>query len=382
MSEDFGESTDGETLSAEETHFDELTVVDSELVEVSDEVDEFQPQAYRPPGPGLPESLGWIFLFFVCQIVGMIIVFAGVLAMTISDVQELQGFNFQAWLASLSPTLQLVVMASPALVGYFGLIPLGLLRLTPRPISRLNLNLPTAGQVVVAASLVLPLTMVANSIMSGIDPFWQQLVERIPALSGLNMDVHDMLAQFGNASLPAALFLIAVVPGIGEEFLFRGLIGRGLVARWGLIAGVGITSFLFAAVHIFPPHVIAILPVGIALHWIYLTTKSFWAPVLFHFLNNGIATILMRAEQSEEELHWSIIPLSVGYFVWCLYWLYQMRTIHQTEEGPISSPGYEVAVPENVECWRESKTYIAPVLIGVAMIALEIYIIAIAFSPA
>lgn len=342
----------------------------------------FQPP-YQPHGPGILESLGWIFLFFGLQILWMLIVFIPAIIISAGSILELKNFPLDRWLQEMNPTLKLTLFTSPAFLGYLLLIPLGLFRLAPHALSRINLSRPGFGQMLVAASMVLPLTMVADASMNGLEPAWELLMERYPALARINnSDVHKMLTGFAGASLPVALFLIAVVPGIGEEFLFRGLLGRGLVARWGLFVGVGMTSVLFAAVHIYPPHVIAIIPVGIALHWIYLTTKSFWAPVMFHFLNNGIATILMRAKQVEgEQTHPLLIAFSVAYFGWCLYWLYQMRTIQQTEEGPFVSPGFEVSPPEHIHSWRVYPCYRFPQIVALVMVALEILLIVSAFIP-
>ena len=54
-----------------------------------------------------------------------------------------------------------------------------------------------------------------------------------------------------------ALVLFALGPGIAEELMFRGFLGRGLVARHGLGVGVLLTSLLFGLVHLDPPHVVA-----------------------------------------------------------------------------------------------------------------------------
>ena len=244
----------------------------------------------RLRGPGLPESCGWILLFFALQLGAMVVVLVAALAMSLESVEELKGFNFATWYDSLNPTAKLVIVASPALGCYIALVPLGLWRMSPRPLKKLDLSLPTGGQTLIACSLLVPLTIVADGVMRTMESLWQRLVTQYEALQVFaGTDVHQILGELNESSLVLALFFIAVVPALGEEFLFRGLIGRGLTARWGTVLGIGITSFLFAAVHMYPPHVIAILPVGVALHVIYLTTRSFWAPVLFHFLNNALA---------------------------------------------------------------------------------------------
>lgn len=319
--------------------------------------------------PGLPESVAWISLFLILQIAAMFAVLAVAILVTTGDPAALENFNLDAWLSTIDQTTKLVVFTSPAFLCYVFLVPAGLLRLAPRPAARLNLNLPTIGQTVVLASLVLPLTMVADAAMRQLIPIWEFVLPHVPALSFLNdMDVHTMIGSFDQASFGLAIFFLAVVPAVGEEFLFRGLLGRGLVARWGLFFGVGLTSFFFAAVHMYPPHVIAILPVGIALHWIYLTTKSFWAPVLFHFLNNSIAVLLMRAPQGESSVHWSIIACSIVYFLWSMFWLSKMRTVYQSENADRVSDILTVEVPQREDFTRMSTTHVAPVIVGMIVL--------------
>lgn len=344
-----------------------------------EETDDQQP--YRPAPPGLPESLGWLVLFFALNI-GLSIVMIGVaVALSIEHPDELQNADISELLSRLDPSMQLFCVASPALFGYFILVPLGLWRMSPQPIRKLNFSLPTISQLLVMASLLVPLTLVADWIMTTVNPVWLKLTELVPALQGLNgMDVHELLKQFGAASLPLAIFLIAAVPGFGEEFLFRGLIGRGLVSRWGWTAGILMTSFLFAAVHLYPPHVLAILPVGIALHWIYLTTKSFWAPVLFHFANNTLATLSMRSTQPETHFHWGVTIIALAYTVWCLYWLWRMRTVHESEDGPVLSPGHEVGAPATLNTRRHAATHWLPIAAAFVMIVLEAILLFLDFS--
>ena len=51
-----------------------------------------------------------------------------------------------------------------------------------------------------------------------------------------------------------AVVVLALGPAIGEELVFRGVIGQGLIRARGVVTGVVITCLLFAAMHVFPPH--------------------------------------------------------------------------------------------------------------------------------
>ena len=332
----------------------------------------------RPRGPGLPESLCWIFLFFVLQLAAMVVILIATLALTAESLEGLRGFDFAAWYDALSPTVKLAVVASPALGCYFVLVPLGLWRMSPRPLKKLDLNLPTVGQTLIACSMLVPLTIVADGTMRAIEPIWQQMMTQFEFLQFFaGTDVHQVLGELKNSSLVLALFLIAVVPAFGEEFLFRGLIGRGLTARWGWLLGIGITSFLFAAVHMYPPHVIAILPVGVALHVIYLTTRSFWAPVLFHFLNNALATVMMRVDQGDARPPTYFSIIAIAYVVWCVFWLFRMRTEYRRSTSD-ETPDQNV---EEIPWRRVSQTYALPCVVATLMLGVCLYEVASDLLP-
>lgn len=92
------------------------------------------------------------------------------------------------------------------------------------------------------------------------------------------------------AGLAVNLLMVAVLPAIGEEFLFRGVLLR-LIKDWTKNAHVAviISAFLFSALHMqfygFVPRFI----LGIFLGYTFVWTRSIWVPVIIHFFNNGLA---------------------------------------------------------------------------------------------
>lgn len=86
----------------------------------------------------------------------------------------------------------------------------------------------------------------------------------------------------------ANLLLIAVLPALGEELLFRGLIQRQLMRRMSPWVAIIVTGALFSFFHF---QVDGFLPrwlLGILLGWVFWQTGNFWVPVLLHFINNGV----------------------------------------------------------------------------------------------
>ena len=100
------------------------------------------------------------------------------------------------------------------------------------------------------------------------------------------------LAMNNMGDLLINLFLIALIPAIGEELLFRGVLQQ-LFAKWtGKIhLAIFISAFLFSAIHLqffgfFPRFVL-----GIVLGYMFYWSKNLWLPILAHFTNNALAII-------------------------------------------------------------------------------------------
>ena len=86
------------------------------------------------------------------------------------------------------------------------------------------------------------------------------------------------------------LILIAMIPALGEELLFRGVLQKQLSKLTGNIHwGILISAILFSALHMqffgFFPRLFLGMLFGYLLVW----TGSLWVPILAHFVNNGLA---------------------------------------------------------------------------------------------
>ncbi len=88
------------------------------------------------------------------------------------------------------------------------------------------------------------------------------------------------------------LLMIGVLPAIGEELLFRGVLQRLLREMTGNVhVAILITSILFSAMHMqffgFVPRMLLGLLFGYLLYW----SGSLWLPIFAHFVNNASAVI-------------------------------------------------------------------------------------------
>jgi membrane protease YdiL (CAAX protease family) len=90
------------------------------------------------------------------------------------------------------------------------------------------------------------------------------------------------------------LFMIAFLPAIGEELLFRGVIQR-IFSNWTRSHhwGIWISAILFSALHIqfygFVPRML----LGVLFGYLLIWSGSMWLPILAHFFNNGFAVVAM-----------------------------------------------------------------------------------------
>ncbi|MBM3797817.1 MAG: CPBP family intramembrane metalloprotease [Acidobacteria bacterium] len=98
---------------------------------------------------------------------------------------------------------------------------------------------------------------------------------------------------------PAAVaMLLAVGAPVTEELLFRGVLLRGMLARYPVHASVAGTACLFAASHWFPVKALLMLPAGVFLGWLYVRYRSVWPPLLAHAFNNSAgAWLILTAGQ-------------------------------------------------------------------------------------
>jgi membrane protease YdiL (CAAX protease family) len=89
------------------------------------------------------------------------------------------------------------------------------------------------------------------------------------------------------------MFMIAVLPAVAEELMFRGGVQRSFLKMFGNPhAAIWITAIIFSAIHVQFFGFIPRLLLGALFGYIYLWTKSLWYPMFAHFLNNGYAVCM------------------------------------------------------------------------------------------
>jgi len=125
-------------------------------------------------------------------------------------------------------------------------------------------------------------------------PQWMHSLEvKIKSMEETAGRLTGLFLNGGNGfTLALNIFMIALLPALGEEFLFRGVIQR-LLTEWttNKHVGVWIAAFIFSFIHFqfygFLPRFLLGLYFGYLLVW----TSCIWVPVTGHFINNGVAVL-------------------------------------------------------------------------------------------
>lgn len=88
------------------------------------------------------------------------------------------------------------------------------------------------------------------------------------------------------------MFTAVVAAPLLEEFLFRGIIQKNLVRRFGPLGGIAIASVLFGLIHLVPQQIVYASCLGLILGTVYHLTGSLNSAITLHFVNNGLTSLL------------------------------------------------------------------------------------------
>jgi uncharacterized protein len=243
---------------------------------------------------GIGEAMGWLFGTWLVHLMA---------AMCIAILLIINNFitGKARPMEVDDPNSMMIITAFEMTVFVLAAILAVSLRFRGRFFNELNFTSPDLRHFWIVVAATLPLTFCIAIWSMPIQLAWDSLSEMFPALKMLDgMNVNDEIKRLGDKTpLSIMIFSIAVLPAIGEELIFRGAIGRTLIANLGLWSGVLLTSFLFGWFHMHPVHALAVMPLGLVMHLVYLWSRSFWLPMLLHFMNNFWATVLAHFAKAD-----------------------------------------------------------------------------------
>ncbi len=147
------------------------------------------------------------------------------------------------------------------------------------------------------------------------------------------------LLQMDNGlELAGNLVLIALLPAIGEEIVFRGVVQQQIQRRihspWlAILLAAAVFSFIHFQFEGFLPRLL----LGVLLGWLYWRTQNFWVPVAAHFANNAaqvIGQFLYGRELSTVDLEadidvpWYAAVVSALLVLAIMHWMNKLITHH------------------------------------------------------
>lgn len=251
-------------------------------------------------GPGLIEACLWVFGYLLAQLLALGVFLAGLILVSFGGIPASRA-DVVSLMLEIELDRSFVPFGVANLLCLAFLFPAVRLRLGRSARAALQLEAPNARHLLLISGAVIPLAIVSEQLYRWSLAMWGALATIWPVLAPWSRsNAVDVMMKFSREeSYPILVIAIALGPAIGEELVFRGLIGRGLISRWGVRKGVWLTSLLFAAGHGFPPHALGTIPIGLFLHHVYLSTRSLWTPILVHFLNNLLVITLAHYSFAE-----------------------------------------------------------------------------------
>lgn len=158
-----------------------------------------------------------------------------------------------------------------------------------------SMDLASAGAAALLVLALMPLVnwcgelnsrLVLPEFLSGVEAWMKNSEENIKVLT------ESFLKMEGPGDLVVNLLIIAGLAAVGEELLFRGGM-QNILKEWSgnRHAAVWIAAIIFSAFHMqfygFLPRML----LGVVMGYLYIWSGTLWLPILYHFLNNGLAVL-------------------------------------------------------------------------------------------
>ena len=120
------------------------------------------------------------------------------------------------------------------------------------------------------------------SFLQGIEQWMKDSEDQATQLTVAFLDVRTTGGFLVN------MFAIAILPAVGEELLFRGVLQR-LFGEWfrNIHVAIFFTAFIFGVIHMQFYGLLPRMMLGVIFGYLYYWSGSLWAPIFAHFLNNG-----------------------------------------------------------------------------------------------
>jgi len=245
--------------------------------------------------------------------------------------------------STMKPGFAMAMLIMQGVVTFVGLIFLPLIHVTQLEHKKLKPFFPDQQNIV---TLILVVACIAVTFPISISPLaeWNlnlKFPEFLSKFEEWALNEEERLAKLTEAitdfkSVPDMLLgmvIIGLLPAIGEELVFRGMIQNELwrgtnnphLAIW-------ISAAIFSAIHIQFYGFVPRLLLGAMFGYLYYWSGSLLIPILSHFFNNAFAVLMVYLNQIEvvtidiesgESAPWSIVSIGLIITVGLLYYLWK-----------------------------------------------------------
>ena len=245
------------------------------------------------------------FSFMICYGVGVAYCYQ-----TSNSFNDVMGISNLSCLKILQATSSLGIFVFPVLIfSFLTTFDLGL-----KPFKRQDVLLSVA-LIIFSMPLVNALVLWNESLY--LPTFLHEVEHWMRAAEQKAKLITDAFLQMDNYSdLIINLGLMAILPAVGEELLFRGLLQQKLFSCFKNIhISIWITAFLFSALHLqffgfFPRFLLGAL-LGYMFYW----SGSLWLPIIAHFTNNALA-LLMSFFMSKNMISTDLDQIGIDENMW------------------------------------------------------------------
>ena len=163
-------------------------------------------------------------------------------------------------------------------------------------------------------SVVASLGAIVPSLMvQGLIPEWSGWAKELAEQT--NKELESLM------SVPGGYMVIALLPPVVEEMVFRGCVLKSLLRwkprlKWAMIA---LSALFFALVHLNPAQMPHAFLIGLLLGWMYERTGSIVPGVAYHWANNTAAYAMYHLWHNPQSLTDIIGPSTTSWLLALLF---------------------------------------------------------------
>lgn len=129
--------------------------------------------------------------------------------------------------------------------------------------------------------------------------------------------IQQLFAELMTKNMPMFL-LIAVVAPVCEEWLFRGIILKGLLTRYSPLKAIVWSAVIFAVIHLNPWQGIPAFIIGLILGWLYWHTRSLRYCIFVHAVNNAASFVFSVFLFPDASADATIADIAGGYYIYAV----------------------------------------------------------------